>query len=99
MKRRRLQNLAKWPDCAVPALEKLRFLRHFARWVGTRPTRGAKLLLIYSTWRGLMRKLIKTAGLAVAFAAMAVSSASAATGPVMLTSTTPTGIGSNTAAV
>ena len=46
-----------------------------------------------------MRKFMRTAGLAVAFAAMAVSSASAATGPAMLTSANPIGVGSNTAAI
>jgi hypothetical protein len=46
-----------------------------------------------------MKKFIKTAGLAVAFAAMAVSSASATAGPAMLTSASPLGTGHNTAAV
>jgi hypothetical protein len=47
----------------------------------------------------MMKKYFKTAGLAVAFAAMAVSSASATAGPGMLNSRAPAGPGSNTAAV
>jgi hypothetical protein len=45
-----------------------------------------------------MKKFIKTAGLAVAFAAVAVSSASATTGPAMLNSASPIGTASNIAA-
>jgi hypothetical protein len=48
---------------------------------------------------GLMRKFMKTAGLAVAFAAMAVSSASAASGPAMLKTTGTIGTASNTGAI
>jgi hypothetical protein len=48
---------------------------------------------------GLMRKLIKTAGLAVVFAAIAVSSADATTGKATLTSAAPIGTASNTAAI
>jgi hypothetical protein len=48
---------------------------------------------------GLMRKLVSTVGLAVAFAAMAASSASATSGPAMLTSHSPFGTASNTAVV
>jgi hypothetical protein len=48
---------------------------------------------------GLMSKFIKTAVLAVAFAAMVASSASAATGPAMLKDASPTGTASNLAAI